>query len=303
MKIVLIGATGFIGMPLCWALARAGHELVVLARDPERAAAQLPKGTEVPAWRSDGDGEWTEALAQTDAVVNLAGESIGGRRWSPEVKQRLRSSRIDTTRTIVEALRKVERPEIALLNASAVGYYGDTGDRVVTEESGPGDGFLAQLCTDWEAEACRAEEFGHRVVRLRTGVVLGEGGALEKMVLPFRLFVGGPLGSGRQWMPWILLIDAVGMIVWALENAAVTGPLNVCAPTPVTMRELAHTLGRVLHRPSFFPVPAFALRLMVGEFAEYLLAGQRALPQTAQKLGYRWQYPDLEEALRAVLIA
>jgi uncharacterized protein (TIGR01777 family) len=264
----------------------------------------LPAGTQIIAWDLKKPGEWHRAVGESEAVVNLAGESIAAQRWTPAFKQRLVSSRIETTRAIVEAIRAAARPGICLVNASAVGYYGDRGDAVVTEQTPPANTFLGQLSVDWEGEALQAERAGARVVLLRIGIVLGEGGgALEKMVTPFRLFIGGPLGSGRQWFPWIHRDDVVGMIVWALENPQVRGPLNVTAPNPVTMREFARTLGRVLRRPSFAPAPGFALKLLLGEFAGSLLTGQRAIPEAAQRLGYQWRYPDLEGALRAIFPA
>lgn len=304
MQIVVAGATGFIGRSLCGALADGGHRVVALARDPAKASVVLPAGTQIIAWDLKKPGEWHRAVGESEAVVNLAGESIAAQRWTPAFKQRLVSSRIETTRAIVEAIRAAARPGICLVNASAVGYYGDRGDAVVTEQTPPANTFLGQLSVDWEGEALQAERAGARVVLLRIGIVLGEGGgALEKMVTPFRLFIGGPLGSGRQWFPWIHRDDVVGMIVWALENPQVRGPLNVTAPNPVTMREFARTLGRVLRRPSFAPAPGFALKLLLGEFAGSLLTGQRAIPEAAQRLGYQWRYPDLEGALRAIFPA
>lgn len=304
MQIVVAGATGFIGRSLCGALADGGHRVIALARDPAKASDMLPAGTQIIAWDLKNPGEWQRAVGESEAVVNLAGESIAAQRWTPAFKQRLVSSRIETTRAIVEAIRAVQRPGICLVNASAVGYYGDRGDAVVTEQTPPANTFLGQLSVDWEGEALQAEQAGARVVLLRIGIVLGEGGgALEKMVTPFRLFIGGPLGSGRQWFPWIHRDDVVGMIVWALENPQVRGPLNVTAPNPVTMREFARTLGRVLRRPSFAPAPGFALKLLLGEFAGSLLTGQRAIPEAAQRLGYQWRYSDLEAALRAIFPA
>lgn len=302
MHVIVTGATGFIGRSLCAALAAARHRYTALTRDPGRAEGRLPRGARILAWDPNQGGDWQEAVAEADAVVNLAGEPIAGRRWSSEYKQRLRSSRLDATRAIVDALKVSERPDLVLINASAVGYYGDRGSQTVTEQTPPGQDFLAKLCVDWEAEARGAEGHGVRVVLPRMGIILGEGGgALERMVPVFRWFAGGPLGSGRQWVPWIHLDDVVRMMIWALENPAVKGPVNFTAPTPVTMREFAAALGRALRRPAFAPVPGFALRLMVGEMAEALLTSQRAIPEVAQRLGYQWKYPLLEPALRAIL--
>jgi len=301
MNVVVTGATGFIGRALCAALAAAGHPYTALSRDPERAEGRLPRGARVLAWDPNQVGEWQEAIAEADAVVNLAGTPITGRRWSSEYKQQLRNSRLDATRAVTDALKASERENLVLINVSAVGYYGDQGSKTVTEQTPPGQDFLARLCVDWEAEARRAEQYEVRVVLPRIGIVLGEGGgALERMIPAFKWFAGGPLGSGRQWVSWIHLDDVVGMMLWALDKTNVKGPLNCTAPNPVTMREFASALGKALHRPSLAPVPAFALRLLVGEMADALLSGQRALPEVATRLGYRWKYSTLEPALRAI---
>jgi len=303
LRVLVAGANGFIGTRLCAALREQGHDLTALVRDPPRAARRLPADARVMAWNAAESGPWQDAVREADAVVNLAGASVGAKRWTTEYKQELRDSRIDTTRAIVKALLKTapRRSGTVLLNASAVGYYGDRGDTIVTEETPPGSDFLARLAVDWEQEARRAESDGVRVVLLRTGIVLGDGGALEQMLKPFRLGVGGPLGSGRQWMPWIHLDDAVGILVKAMQDAAIRGPINVTSPNPVTMREFATTLGRVLHRPAHMPVPALALKLALGEFAGSILGGQRVIPEVARQRGYDWHYPRLELALRDIL--
>jgi uncharacterized protein (TIGR01777 family) len=238
-----------------------------------------------------------------DGVVNLAGESIAGR-WSDEKKRRLRESRIAGTRRLVEAIAlAAERPTV-LVSVSAVGYYGDRGEEALTEDSDPGGDFLAQLCQEWEAEAQRAEGLGLRVARLRLGVVLDRnGGALAQMLAPFRLGAGGPLGSGRQWFPWIHRADVVGLFRFALERAEAAGPINAAAPELVRQGEFAEALGRALHRPAFVPTPAFALRLLFGEFAGTLLGSQRVLPERAEALGYAFRFPQIEPALRAILDA
>jgi uncharacterized protein (TIGR01777 family) len=300
MHFVITGANGFIGSALAAVLIDQQHEVTALVRSVEAARAALPAAARILPWGNTSD-EWREAVGACDIVVHLAGASLGGRRWTPEVKKILCDSRIARTRAVVDAMRESGRRDQVLISGSAVGYYGDGGDRVLTEADPPGEGFLSNLCVEWEAEARGAEEFGSRVVLLRTGIVLGEGGALEKMLPPFRLGVGGPLGSGRQWMSWIHREDAVAMIAWAAENRAARGPLNVTAPEPVTMREFARALGRALRRPSLFPVPAFALRLLLGEFANALLTGQRAMPKAAQTQGFAWKFPELEPALRSIL--
>lgn len=301
MDVVVVGGTGFIGQPLCRLLSDAGHAVTVLTRDAKRAAERLPANMRAVEWRADQPGEWEEAVARCDAAINLAGVSIGGQRWTPEYKQRIRDSRILPTRALVAVMSRSPRPGRVLLSASGIGFYGDTGDRIVDEQSSPGHDFLAQLSVDWEGEARKAEEAGVRVVLLRTGLVLGRGGGVLGAMEPiFRRGVGGPLGSGRQWVSWIHIDDETGMIRWAMENPQVAGPMNLVTPHPVTMREFAASLGRALHRPAIFPVPAFMLKLVVGEFAESMLTGQRAMPTLAQQLGYRWKYPTLDEALRAI---
>jgi uncharacterized protein (TIGR01777 family) len=300
MHFVITAANGFIGSALASHLAEKQHRVTALVRNVA-SARTLPNTVQVLAWDGGPSGEWREAVAACDVVVHLAGASIGGKRWTPEYKKVLRDSRIQTARAVVDAMRAAGRTDQTLLSGSAVGYYGNGGDRIITEADPPGAGFLSDLCVVWEAEARRAEEFGTRVVLLRTGIVLGEGGALAKMLPPFRFGVGGPLGSGRQWMSWIHCEDAVRMIAWAAETDSIHGPLNVTAPDPVTMREFAQALGRTLHRPSFLPAPAFALRLLLGEFANELLTGQRAVPEVAQKNGFVWKYTDVEPALRSIL--
>ena len=295
MRVAVTGATGFIGRELCAELVRDGHRVVALTRDPRRAQAALP-GALVANW-----GDPAAALPPVDGVVNLAGESVAGR-WSEEKKRRLRESRIAGTRRLVEAIASaVERPTV-LVSASAVGYYGDRGEETLTEASGPGRDFLAQLCQEWEAEAQSAEALGLRVARLRLGVVLDrDGGALSQMLTLFRLGAGGPLGSGRQWFPWVHRADVVGLCRFALETAEASGPINAVAPHLVRNSEFARALGQALHRPALAPAPAFALRLVLGEFAETLLGSQRVLPERAEALGYAFRFPQLAPALRAIL--
>jgi uncharacterized protein (TIGR01777 family) len=238
---------------------------------------------------------------RADAVVNLAGASIAGQRWTGAYKIQIHQSRQDSTRAIVEAIRASQKRPRVLVNASAVGWYGGRGDEEITETSAPGNDFLAEVCKAWEAEALRAEPLGLRVVLVRTGVVLArEGGALAKMVPPFKAFVGGPIGSGRQWMPWIHLADEVGLLLWAIEST-VRGPLVAAAPNAVRMKDFARALGRALRRPALFPVPAPVLRLAVGEMAEILLDGQRARPIKALEGGYKFRFTDVQAALDDVL--
>lgn len=298
MKLVIAGGNGFIGSALCKRLVETGHSLTLLSRSASLGATVA--GGRWLAWNPPTPGVWEKAVEGADGLINLAGEPIAAKRWTNRQKEKIRQSRVDTTRALVSAVARANEKPRFLINGSAVGYYGPRGDETVTEDAGPGGDFLAQTCREWEAEASKAEAYGLRVVTLRTGVVLGRnGGALAKMVPPFKLFVGGPLGSGRQWMSWIHLDDEVGLILALMEHASARGAFNAAAPNPVTMREFCQSLGRVLNRPCWAPVPAFALRLLLGEMADMLLTGQRVLPAAAQKLGYTFRYPTLYEALTA----
>jgi uncharacterized protein (TIGR01777 family) len=263
--------------------------VTVVSREPGR----------VPA-RSVGWGELDGIMSETDAVVNLAGASIADGRWSDARKRAIRESRVESTRALVAAMRTASPRPRVLVNASASGFYGDTGDDEVDEGMPAGSGFLADVCRAWEAEAVKAEPLEVRVVRARLGVILGpDGGALARMLLPFRAFIGGPLGSGRQWMSWIQRDDVVQLVRTAVENEALTGPVNVTAPSPVRNADFARVLGHVLDRPAVLPTPAFALRLALGEMATMLLTGQRVLPAAALAAGYEFRYPELDGALRA----
>jgi uncharacterized protein len=294
MQVLIAGGTGFLGRPLADRLRRDGHQVRVLSRRPS-SAHEL-------AWTPDGGvGPWAAALDEVDVVVNLAGESIAGGRWTAAHKARIRDSRIRATRSLVTAIQQSARHPSVFLSGSAIGYYGPRGDEPVTEDGQAGDDFLATVCRDWETEALRAAGTT-RVVLLRTGLVLSkDGGALPQMALPFKLFAGGPVGSGRQYYSWVHRDDWVSIANWALRTAAVSGPLNLTAPAPVANREFSQTLGRVLRRPAFLPAPAFALRIALGEMADaLLLTGQRVLPAKAEAHGFRFAYRDLEPALRAI---
>jgi uncharacterized protein len=294
MKIVVAGGTGFLGTPLVSQLQASGNDVSVLTRGragPGRIT-WLPNGT---------TGPWARAIDGADVVINLAGESIAGHRWTETYKTRIRDSRILATRSIVAAIHAAARKPTTLVNASAVGYYGSRGNEELTEASAPGGDFLAMVCRAWETEAV-AEIDTSRVILLRSAPVLeGDGGVLPQMARPFRLFVGGPVGPGNQYWSWIHRDDWVAMVKWALETNHVTGPLNLAAPTPVTNSEFAQTLGRVLKRPAFVPAPAFALRLALGEMADVLLFSQRVIPAKAEALGFRFRYRALEPALVAAI--
>jgi uncharacterized protein (TIGR01777 family) len=305
MQIVISGGTGFLGSPLAEAYAEEGHDVRVLTRGLPPGEAKHDPGTGVPGvtrvgWRPDGEsGPWADAVHDADAVINLAGASIA-KRWTAAHKREMWNSRIRSTRTLVEAMKSLPRMPATLLNASAVGIYGARGDEPITEASAPGSGFLASLCREWEKEALAAGP-QTRVVLLRSGIALDrEGGALPQMALPFRFFVGGPIGSGRQYFSWVHRDDWVAMASWALTTSSVSGPLNVTAPNPARNAELARTLGRVLRRPALLPVPAIALRAVVGEMAGELVTGQRALPEKARAAGFAFLYPELEGALREI---
>jgi uncharacterized protein (TIGR01777 family) len=306
MRVFVAGGSGMVGSRLVRALAKRPDEVVLLTRRPEVVRQSLGSACQVVAGDPTQAGPWMEAVEGCDAVVNLTGENVFNRRWSAAFKQLLRDSRIRSTENVVEALAR--RPRTAagtpkvLVNASAIGYYGPHGDEELTEDSPPGDDFLARLCVDWEQAARRAEGQGVRVAIVRVGVVLGrDAGPVAKLLLPFKMGTGGPVGSGRQWLSWIHHADIVGILLLALDNAAARGPVNGTAPQPVTNRDFGKAFGRALHRPAFLPTPGFALRLMLGEVAELLTAGQRVLPRRAQALGYTFQFPDIDSALRDVL--
>jgi uncharacterized protein len=314
MQVFLTGGTGFIGRALIAALTARGDRAVVLSRRAAAASAELASlGEAVAVVTGDptSAGPWQAEVAGCDAVINLAGESLAARRWDARVRQILRDSRIDATRFVVEAIAAaaVERRPRALLSASGIDFYPfsvDLGathladDDPIDEAAPPGSSFLARLCRDWEAEARAAEAHGVRVVVLRTGLVLGGGGALDKLTTPFKLFVGGRLGSGRQWTSWIHLDDVVRAYLFALDHAEVSGPLNLVAPGNVVNGELAAALGARMGRPSWLPVPAFAIKAVAGELAEYVLNGRRAVPAALTAAGFEFQHPALGPALAAL---
>lgn len=302
MKVVVSGGTGFVGRRVCAGFLRSGYEVRVTTRDVDGGRSKVPPPVELVHPRSP-EG-WADAVRGCTAVVNLAGESIADGRWTPGRKRALQRSRIATTGSLVDACAAVpaeERPSV-FVSASAVGYYGARGAEPLDETAAPGDDFLARLCVAWEAEASRAAELGMRVVLTRIGLVLAEGGGvLEKMATPYRMFVGGPIGSGKQWLSWVHMQDVVALLVDAVVNERMSGPVNVTAPDARTMAEFSRAFGAALRRPSWIPVPAFAVRLALGEMAEMLLTGQRAVPAAADKAGYRFRYRSLGDALAEIL--
>jgi uncharacterized protein len=305
MKVVLAGATGYIGRPLVRALLHeSGHQVAVLTRDTSQGGGLAP-GADAVQW--DGrtaSGSWTAALEGADAIVNLSGANIGARRWTEERKGELLRSRQEPAAALAEALGALpaERRPKVLVGASGIDYYGDRGDEEVTEESPPGDSFLARLCVQWEAAHRDAEPLGLRVVLMRTGVVLGrDAEVVKRLALPFRFFAGGPIGGGKQWLSWIHLDDVVGLYRLAIENEAAQGPLNAVAPDTRRMKDVAAEVGRVLGRPSWAPAPAFALKMALGEQADLVLHGRRAVPRRALALGFEYKYPDLPGALAQAL--
>lgn len=300
MQVVVTGATGFIGTQLVASLQQNNHRVWVISRDARKAEQAFGKRVTCFAWSEPT--EWYNAVHEADAVFHLAGASIAGKRWTPAYKQTILESRLSTTRAIVAA-----QPRL-LLCASGTGYYGECGEEVVTEETPAGSDFLAQVCVQWEVEATRATEHGGRVVLLRTGIAMGEeGGALESMiqppmlpVSPWKFGLGGPLGSGNQWMPWIHRDDLIRLYLWCAENPTISGAVNAVAPKPVRNRDFSHALGHALNRPSLVPVPGFALQMVVGEFAYALLYSQRVLPTVAEKQGFTFTYPEIGPALLAI---
>ncbi len=302
MKLAVTGATGLVGGALCQHLIQAGHQVVALARNPEKAREKLPT-VEVVAWDATSGHPPIDALEGLDAVVHLAGEPVAAGRWTSQRKKMIHESRVAGTRNLVEGLSHCQNPPKVLVSGSAIGYYGTHGDELLEETSHPGNDFLAELCQQWESEAKRATDSGVRVVLVRSGLILArEGGALPRMLPLFKMCVGGPLASGTQWMSWIHIKDELEAIGYAIEHDEIEGPLNLTAPNPVTNEEFSRTLARVLRRPAFFRVPGFVLQLLLGEMAEtLLLKGQRVLPKKLEQSGYQFSFSDLRGAFADLL--
>jgi uncharacterized protein (TIGR01777 family) len=298
LNILISGGTGFIGSFLCDRLAQDGHFLTLISRSPEKYTEESAKNQSYISWDSD----LSKAMDKADVVINLAGENLFGKRWTDEVKKRLYSSRIDLTNKLVDAMRESSTPPDLMISASGINYYGDSGDEVLTEEHGPGDDFLANLCVDWEAAAMKAQDLGVRVAIPRIAPVLEDNdGIIDKMKLPFSLFVGGSLGSGDQYLSWIHMYDMISAITTPIENPEISGPYNAASPNPVQMDEFASTMGRVMNRPSLFRVPEFVLNTVLGEAATPVLASLRIQPKVLQKAGFEFHFADLEVALADIL--
>lgn len=301
MRVVITGGSGLIGSEVARDLGGAGYEVVILTRDPAKAGP-LPPNTRAVRWDGRTAEGWGSLLDGETGIVHLAGESIASGRWTAEKKRRIRDSRVESGKAVLEAIRQAATKPRVLLQGSAVGYYGPRGDEVVTEHHPAGSDFLADVCVAWEASTAEAEALGVRRALLRTGIVLSrKGGALPKMALPFRMMAGGPLGSGRQWVPWIHIADEAGAIRFLLENGDASGPFNLTAPTPLRNRDFSRALGKALRRPALAPAPSFALRAVLGEMADMLLEGQRAVPQRLLEAGYVFRYPEALPALRHLL--
>lgn len=301
-RVIVAGATGLIGKALCRRLQAAGYAVVVFSRNPTTARYKVPGAYEYVAWDGAESGAWAAALDGAHAAINFAGASVAGKRWTADYKRQIRDSRVVATRGLVDAMRAAGTKPRVFINGSAIGYYGFRDDTPLDEGASPGDDFLAQVCREGEAEALKAAALGIRTVVVRTGVVLDKDrGALPRMALPFKFFAGGPVLPGSQWFSWIHLADEVGIILLALEDERLRGPVNATAPQPQPYRDFAKTLGRVLSRPSWAPVPGFALRLLLGELGDTLTTGQRVVPKKAEEAGYQFQYPTSEGALRQIL--
>ncbi|MEH2091746.1 thylakoid membrane protein ThyD [Nostoc sp.] len=305
MKVAITGATGFVGSRLVQRLQGEGHKIVVLTRNTTFAQKVFPSeafpNVEIVAYTPNASGSWQSVIASCDGVVNLAGEPIGEGRWTPERKQEILNSRKLGTQKIVEAIANANSKPSVLINASAIGYYGTSETATFDETSQSGNDFLAQVCQAWEAEARKVKDAGVRLVILRFGIVLGNGGALGKMIPPFKLFAGGPIGSGRQWFSWIHVDDLVNLILQALTKPEIEGVYNATAPNPVRMADLSLTMGQVMNRPSWLPVPAFAIEALLGDGAIVVLEGQQVIPKRTVQTGFEYKYPNLQPALTQIL--
>lgn len=305
MRVAVTGATGFVGSRLVERLQQEGHQIVVFTRNATRAKQVFPSTifptVEIVSYSPLQSGDWQQKISGCDGVINLAGAPIAEGRWTPERKQEILDSRKIGTQKIVEAISQANPKPSVLINSSAIGYYGTSETQTFDEANSAGHDFLAQVCQAWEAEAEKVRASSTRLVILRTGIVLGKGGAIAKMLLPFRFFAGGPLGSGQQWFSWIHRDDLVNLYLKALTQPDMDGIFNATSPNPVRMAELCHTLGQVMHRPSWLPVPDFALELLLGDSAKVVLEGQQVLPKRTQAAGFEYRYPRIKQALEDIV--
>lgn len=301
-KIIITGATGLIGRKLAENLSFSGNQIIIFSRDAAKAKTILKKNYDYVDWDYNHPEKWIDKISESDAVIHLAGINLFSKRWNNKFKEEIIISRRDTTKALADAIKNLSRKPKVFISASGVGYYGDGGDNVLTEESPAGNDFLSEVCKVWEAEASAVEDVAVRRVSIRTGIVLSaDDGALKRMLLPFKLFVGGPLGNGKQWFPWIHIDDIVGVYIHAIDNENLSGAVNAASPNICTMREFANTLGKVLNRPSLFSVPKFALKLAIGEAADVVLMGQRVSVDKLIKSGYTFKFTNLEYALKDLL--
>jgi hypothetical protein len=301
-KIIITGATGFIGKKLSKALIDRGEQVTIFTQSIEKGRAEIQNAYEYVKWNYKNPNEWRQHLDGKDAVIHLAGANLFARRWNKEYKKLIMESREISSRNIIEAISKAKKKPSIFICSSAVGYYGESGDSTLTEDSSNGNDFLASVCKEWESSAAEVEKLGVRRVSIRTGLILSiEEGPLKEMLLPFKLFVGGPLGNGKQWFPWIHIEDIIGIYLFALDNDGLKGSVNATAPNPVRMKEFTQALGKILHRPSFFSVPELVLRVVLGEFASAVTASLRVIPKKLKDINYKFRFERLEEALRDLI--
>jgi len=301
-KIIVTGATGLIGRKLCSKLLDQGNEITIFTRNPEAAKKVMRGVKKYVKWNYNYPEEWKDYLNEADSVIHLAGTNLGAKRWNNKFKKELFNSRIESTRQLVNTIKNCENKPKSFITASAVGFYGDRADEVLIEKSNTGKDFLSNLCSEWEKEAEKIEDQNVRRVSLRIGLVLSnEGGALKKLLTPFKLFLGGPLGNGKQWFPWIHIEDLINIFIHTIETESLQGPLNIASPGIVRMNDFATSLGKVLQRPSIFQVPKFILNIAVGEFANAIVSGQKVSVTKLLNSGYEFKFENLEDALRDLL--
>jgi uncharacterized protein len=301
-KIIITGATGLIGAKLCNALVKRGDDVTIFTRNISRGKKELQEIKKIVEWDYRKPEQWKSELNGKDAVIHLAGANLAGRRWSEQYKKIIIDSRITSTKNLISGMEDIDEKPDLFICASAVGYYGDKDEELITEQSPPSNDFLADLCKKWEREASKAEFLGMRRVSLRQAPILSKKeGMLKEMKLPFKLFLGGPIGTGKQWLPWIHIEDLVNIYLFLLENKNITGPVNAASPNPVRMSEFAEVMGKVLQRPSYFKIPKFLIRIIKGEVADSVTASQRVLPQKLLDAGFDFNFKDVQTALRDLL--